>query len=95
MCTYSGTGINLKQEGKPLEYLQTVDHIMRHKEQLLDIGESASKQYSIEMSVKDMGKDWESMLLALKPHPSGSYILLGDTVEEVFRTTYPPFPITP
>ncbi len=71
---------------RSLRHLQEFDQITRHTDKILEVGETASKQFAIEKSVAEMKADWANIVLATKPH-AGSYIMLGDSVEEIQSLT--------
>lgn len=65
--------------------------LMEHADKLIEVGETASKEYLIETMLRNMQKQWEEINWELKPYKQtyilGGYEDLGNTLDEHILNT--------
>lgn len=58
--------------------------VEQHLDALAEVSEAASKEHAIEKALAQMKAEWSGIEVAVKPwRDTGSYILLGDSVDEI------------
>lgn len=78
-----GITINAEKE-QNLSKLQRAIDLEQHLEQLEEISENASKEYSIENILNKMLNDWANVILELKVwKETGTSIAVGTSIEEI------------